>query len=62
LISRQWKSLIQVAVVVMAAGAVLTVGGSLKGYHGVERLGEAMGVGGFVLFLIARIKVAFGRP
>jgi hypothetical protein len=52
------KGLIKAAVVVTAVGVVLTICGSLKGYRGIERLGEIMAFGGYVVFLVARIKFA----
>lgn len=38
----------------MAAGSMFTIGGSLKGFSGIDRLGEVMAFGGFLLFLVAR--------
>ena len=54
----QWKGLIEVAVAIIATGVVLTIGGSLKGYSQIERLGEGMAFGGLLLFLVARVKFA----
>jgi hypothetical protein len=52
------KNFLKAAVAVTAAGAVLTIGGSLKEYRGIERLGEIMAFGGYFVFLVARIKFA----
>jgi hypothetical protein len=57
----QWRGLITVAVVITAAGVVLSILGSLRGSNGVGRFGTAMAFGGFVLFLVARIRFARSR-
>jgi len=56
----QWKGLIEVSVAVIASGAVLTIGGSLKGYRWVEWFGEVLAVGGLLVFLVARVKFSRG--
>jgi hypothetical protein len=57
----QWRGLITVAVVITAAGVVLSILGSLRGFNGIGRFGTFMAFGGFVLFLVARIRFSRGR-
>jgi hypothetical protein len=51
----QWKGLIKAAAAVTAAGVVVTIAGSLKGYGGIAGFGTFAAFCGFVLFLVARI-------
>jgi hypothetical protein len=57
----QWRGLIIVAVVITAAGVVLSILGSLQGHDRIGRFGTVMAFGGFVLFLVARIGFSRGR-
>ncbi|MFZ5877219.1 MAG: hypothetical protein ACOYXU_12545 [Nitrospirota bacterium] len=52
----QWKEWIVAAVVITAGGVVLAVVGSLRGYDGIARVGTVTAFGGFILFLVARIR------
>ena len=59
--SKQWKGLMNAAVVMVAVGVVLTIAASLRGYMVVSRLGTFLAAEGFCLFLLARIMFSRSR-